>query len=126
MGYDVDTLLELTFPDRDGAVVTVREIDLDTMLALMGMREAAGGRSNVQWVEDGLGWLAKSLDSWNLERKGEPLPPTEASLRSIGFHFGMQILNAWMDSQVAVPAPLDSPSSSGAPVQAALPTMEVL
>lgn len=124
-GYEVDDIYELTFVNRGNAKIVARGIDCGTMLLLMAQREDAS-RTGLDWTTEGFRWLAGALESWNLTRKGVSIPATHDGLMSLGFGFSIQILNSWMDVQVAVPVPLGEPSSGGESARVVLPTMELL
>jgi hypothetical protein len=58
--------------------------------------------------------LSSVLDSWNLTRKGKPIPATLEGLRSLDEDQAIAIVMTWAVKFVGVSVPLERPSDSGA------------
>lgn len=59
--------------------------------------------------------VAAHLVSWNLERKGEPVPLSAAGFMSLPRKLGGAIVSAWIDANIGVSGPLETGSPSGEP-----------
>lgn len=66
------------------------------------------------------------LVSWNLTRKGEPVPATKESLDGLDVMFVLDLVMAWLDGFQSVPGPLEDASNSGATSQVPQIPMEPL
>lgn len=104
------TRIKLTFDQWPGIEVEAGSITLDKAFAL---DDAERG--------DQLDALAAVLRGWNLTDgpQDEPVPCTREGLGSLEIGHAMVIFRAWIDAITDVPAPLDPPSSNGAPSGAA-------
>ena len=111
MGFEApETLFKLIFedPGMAGLEVTVREPSIDDLLAM----SAAGDTKTMD--PDLLRVMFKAfadlLDSWNLERKGKPVPATYEGVIAQSPAFIMKIVAA-LDQTVARPDPTSPPAS---------------
>jgi hypothetical protein len=57
--------------------------------------------------------FGKVLESWNVTRRGEPVPATAEGLRSLDLAFAMAIVGAWVTGTAQAPDPLPGSSESG-------------
>lgn len=110
----------LVFESEDLAGLEVRaaSMPLGELLEIQQLadRYGPGGseRPGMVEIDRMLGGFARALLSWNVEDdEGRPVPATLDGLKSLDFDFVLDIMLAWMDAVVAVPAPLAQPSSSG-------------
>ena len=113
----------LKFEDHPGLLVVMKGLSIEAFMALA--RDAAGMQaldmSGMKGPEldkamdqvDGLFTrFAKSLKSWNLDDDdGEPVPETEAGVRSQDLDFILEITLAWMDAIASVDIPLPQPAN---------------
>lgn len=134
MGYELEeTIYTLRFEGkRAGLVVSAYEPPLGFLEKAMQMAPLAGRRADemtpeeLGLVSDFFGSFSEHLIEWNLEKRGEPVPATEAGLKSLGLGFVMEIVEAWLEGVQGVDAPLAPPSSSGRPSLVASLPMEPL
>lgn len=110
-GYEFDeTVYRLTFEKRPGLKVAIFEPVTDDLLTLQELQDGDGSG------EDGRKMfriLAGYLESWNVERKGEPVPATYEGLLSLPLSFQKELIDAWLNAVTGVEPPLSSASGSG-------------
>jgi hypothetical protein len=127
MGYEPqETLYKLTWEDpaMAGLEVTVREPSIDQLLLMDGMG-GAGKDMDADKVRGAFRVFAGLLDSWNVERKGEPVPATYEGVISQSPGFVMKIIAA-MGKEFAKPDPTLQPGSNGGgPSQPSIPMLPV-
>jgi hypothetical protein len=114
MGFEApETLFKLIFedPDMAGLEVTVHEPTIDDLLAISGMDAAGAKTMDPAKVRGMFSAFAGLLDSWNLTRKGEPVPATLEGVLSQSPGFIMKIVAA-LDKTIARPDPTSQPASS--------------
>lgn len=118
-GYEVpdDTYrLVFTDPEHEGIVVRARKMSLGERthvwfdLALEPTDDAKTFRAKQQELHE---LFVDHLLEWNLTRKGQPIPQTYEGLMSLDGDFVGLLVGTWQAGRAAVPAPLDSDSSSG-------------
>jgi hypothetical protein len=114
MGFEApETLFRLIFedPDMAGLEVMVHEPTIDDMLTLGGI-DAAGAKSmDPAAVRAMFKAFAGLLDSWNLTRKGVPVPATLEGVLSQSPGFITKIMAA-LDKTIARPDPTSPAGSS--------------
>jgi hypothetical protein len=127
MGYEpptTGTRLDFTGTAHEGLEVTVDEVPLGTTLSLTQQWDkVAAAQAAPEDPEAMLAALpavavlvegfAAALESWNVTRKGQPVPATAEGLRSLGTTFAIEIIGAWMTGTVSAPPPLPGNSESG-------------
>jgi hypothetical protein len=112
MGFEApQTLYKLIFedPGMAGLEVTVREPSIDDLLAMSGAAADAKTMTAAQ-VRGMFEAFAALLDSWNLERKGVPVPATYEGVVAQNAGFVMKIIAA-LDQTIARPDPTSPPAS---------------
>lgn len=118
MGFEPqETLYRLTWEDpaMAGLEVTVREPSIDQLLSMdaMGDMGGDGGKGmDTEKVRGAFQIFAGLLESWNVERRGEPVPATYEGVISQSTGFIMKIISA-MGREFAKPDPTLPPGSSG-------------
>ena len=112
MGFEPqETLYKLTWEDpaMAGLEVTVREPSIGQMLAMSGMGDDV--KMDPAKVAGVFQVFADLLDSWNVERKGEPVPPTYEGVVSQNPRFITKIIEA-LGREFAKPDPTSQAGSS--------------
>lgn len=106
-----ETLYRLTFEDpaMAGLVVTIREPSIDDLLAMTGMEVPDAKKMDPAKIRAMFKSFADLLDSWNITRKGVPVPATLEGVTSQSPAFIMKIMAA-MD-QITRPDPTSPPAS---------------
>lgn len=127
MGFEPqETLYKLTFedPDMAGLEVTIREPSIDGLLslgAIAGLDTKTVDAAKIRPVFEA---FASLLESWNVERKGKPVPATYEGIVSQTPGFIFKIIAA-TDKAVAGVDPTSLPGSGGGgtpdPVEASIP-----
>ena len=112
MGFEApETLFKLIFedPDMAGLEVTVREPSIDDLLSISGM-DGDAKKMTPEQLRGMFKAFADLLDSWNLERKGVPVPATYEGVVAQSPAFIMKIIAA-LDQTVARADPTSRPAS---------------
>ena len=115
MGFEApETLYKLTWEDpaMAGLEVTVREPSIDQLLSMDAMGADSGKGMDAEKVRGAFRVFASLLESWNVERKGEPVPATYEGVVSQSTGFIMKIISA-MGREFAKPDPTLLPGSNG-------------
>ena len=125
MGYEAPgtgNKLDFTGTPYEGLEVTVDSVPLGLLMDIMEGYEAitamgdnvdvATARPVIQSLLQNFGSV---LESWNVERRGQPVPPTPAGLRTLDLTFVMAIIGAWFTGTAQAPPPLQPSSPSGSP-----------
>ena len=115
MGFEPqETLYKLTWEDpaMAGLEVTVREPSIDQLLTMDDIGTGDGKGMDTEKVRGAFRVFADLLESWNVERKGEPVPATYEGVVSLGLGFINKIIGA-MAAEFAKPDPTSPPGSSG-------------
>jgi hypothetical protein len=116
MGFELNSPeYRLTFEgtDLDGLIVQVQSVSVGTMLDLIELADADTRKAaDIAHMFDTLG---DALVSWNLERKGVPVPADRTGVRSLGAPEAMTLIKAWSSVMQDVPGPLDQRSTGGGP-----------
>ena len=122
MGFEApETLYKLTWEDpaMTGLEVTAREPTIDQLLQMTGI----GDVKDPDQIRTVFRLFAGLLDSWNVERKGKPVPATYEGVVSQSPAFIMKIIKALGDA-VAKPDPTSPPASGSGgtdPVEGSIP-----
>ena len=114
MGFEApETLFKLIFedPDMAGLVVMVREPSIDDLLTMSGMDADEAKNMDTAKVRAIFKAFADLLDSWNLTRKGKPVPATFEGVISQSPAFIGKIIAA-MDKTIARTDPTPAAGSS--------------
>ena len=122
-GYEVeDTTYTLEFDDHPGAEIVccagtmashLEALSLDWVLS----REAFSQRFHTDEEVNAefarlFGIFAEHIVSWNLTRKGEPVPITADGLMSLDREFAKSATVAWLRGVFGISAPLEQPSEA--------------
>lgn len=104
-----ETIYKLDFSDTQytGLEIAVRGTTIDELLQLETLME------DPEKVRHLFEAFAGLIVSWNVTRKGEPVPMTAQGLRSLEDSFVMAVISAWYRSVVQAPPPLPGTSGSG-------------
>lgn len=121
-GYEVeDTTYTLEFDDRPGAEIVCRAgsmeqhleaLSLDWTLERGALQRRYPGDDDAQMAElyRLYDLFADHVESWNLERKGQPVPITANGLLSLDRDFVRSATLAWLRGVFGINAPLEQPS----------------
>jgi hypothetical protein len=116
MGFEPqETLYKLRWEDpaMAGLEVTVREPSIDQMMTMTGMDVPGARKISPAQFRVVFELFAGLLDSWNVTRKGEPVPPTYEGVTSQTPAFITKIIAA-VGEEFAKPDPtLPAGSSAG-------------
>lgn len=97
-----------------GLEVTMDAISLGELLDIQDLSDAAAdGTAAGSVVRELCARFAKCLESWNVTRKGEPVPPTLEGVLSQDAAFIVAIIQSWQQGMAAAPPPLPGGSLSG-------------
>jgi hypothetical protein len=116
---------KLRFADGDyeGLEVTMKSVSIGEMRALQGNGEESGRDGFDRMVS----LVASHLVEWNRDDEhGAALPPTMESLEDEEPSLVNLIIDKWTDAVAGVSAPLEQPSTSGAPAPVESIPMEAL
>ena len=97
MGFEApETLYKLTWEDpaMAGLEVTVREPSIDGMMSMTALDIPDAKKATVAQLRSVFETFATLLDSWNVERKGVPVPATYEGIVSLAPAFAMEIIEA--------------------------------
>ena len=92
-----------------GLQVTMDAISLGDLLDIQGLAETGTTAA----VREMVARFAKSLESWNVTRNGEPVPATLEGALSLDAVFIGAIIKAWTQGTAEAPPPLPGASDSG-------------
>ena len=92
-----------------GLEVTMDAVSLGDLLDIQELAEQATGAAAREMVAR----FAKCLESWNVTRKGKPVPPTLEGALSLDAVFIGDVVRAWTRGTAEAPPPLPGGSSSG-------------
>lgn len=127
MGYTVKRKsyhLKFVDPEMGGLEVVAHSGSTGNILNIM--EQETDGRI-AEAVKDSMAVFADNLVSWNLEdEQGQPVPANLDGLKTLDLDFVMLLIQGWVQSVQDVPAPLETPSTSGKPFQEASLPMEAL
>lgn len=115
----------------EGLEVTVDSVPFGMLMAVMGDYEAAtsGALTSAQampLIDRLIDRFGELLESWNVTRRGEPVPPTAEGLRSLDAAFVLEIMGAWLTGSVQADEELGKDSGSGGTSAAELEAMAAL
>jgi hypothetical protein len=126
MGFEPEeTLYRLTFEDPGlaGLEVMVREPDLDQLLTMMGLAESVDPQAKGMPPRQVLALFetfAGLLDSWNVTRKGVPVPADFDGVKTQNPKLIMAIVKALGEAFTA-PDPTSAPPSADGGIEAQIP-----
>ena len=115
MGFEApETLYKLTWEDpaMAGLEVAVSEPSIDQLMTMTGMSGATEKDMSPEKLRAVFAVFAGLLESWNVERKGEPVPATYEGVISLSPPFVNKIIGA-VGREFAKPDPTLPPGSSG-------------
>lgn len=126
MGFEVQETrarLQFTDPSFNGLEVVCALIPLDELAAAASLADVDSDNvtpadlMKVQQLRDA---FAGALRSWNLTRKGKPVPATLAGVKSLDLVFVLQLIEPWIENSATVAAQL---AADRAEVEAVLPSL---
>lgn len=127
-GFEVpETVAKLVFTDPSfaGLEVACALIPLDELVATAQLARidpdaiTAAELAKVTQLRDA---FAGALRSWNLTRKGKPVPATLAGVKSLDMVFVLQLIEPWVSSSAEFVA---KQQAERAEIEAALPSLPV-
>lgn len=111
--YEPDTFhLVFDDPKYKDLEVEAQELPIGGVLAIMSISD--GTSVQMERVAELVEAFAGALVSWNITKKGEPVPCTAEGLMSLGTRFVLPMVQAWFAAVMGVDAPLPEDSDSGA------------
>jgi hypothetical protein len=128
MGFELpENVYRLTFADPPyaGLEVTLRGFSMGYVLASRAAARS-GGDNGADPVAEEIDLLVESIEGWNAEKGGVPVPPTRENILAQDPKMVKAIIREWMAAVTGVPAPLDGASTSGEPSPEASIPMETL
>jgi hypothetical protein len=123
MGFELEDhekKYRLTFEDMPGLEVLAREPDLDQMFAMNEMGDVTAKTLDAAKMKALFVMFAGLLESWNVTRKGEPVPATYEGIMTCSPGFIYKIVNA-LGKAVAEPDPTSPPASANGELEASIP-----
>lgn len=124
-GYEAPgtgSILDFTGTKHEGLEVTVDSAPIGLLTDIMESYSALTAETvDLQAAMPAIVTLLKRfgdvLESWNVTRRGEPVPPTYDGLRLLDTHFVLAIIGAWLTGTTGTDADLgkDSPSGGNSP-----------
>ena len=96
-----------------GLEVTMSDISLGDLLDVQDRADAAAGKGMSALAREMVKRFADHLESWNVTRKGEPVPATLEGALSLDAVFIGKIVRAWTQGAAEAPPPLPGGSPSG-------------
>lgn len=127
MGFDVGSTVAVlqidqgTYKGVEARVAGMNAGQLADMTALAGTVDFDGNGTPTLRPEDAhvlgdlFAMLAGALESWNLERDGQPIPCDENGVRSLDFPLVLELVDLWMTAGGGVDVPLGDRSTNGGP-----------
>ena len=92
-----------------GLEVTMDAISLGDLLDIQELSEEGTGAAAREMIAR----FARHLESWNVTRRGEPVPATLEGALSLDAVFAAEIVHAWTSGVAVAPPPLPGGSPSG-------------
>lgn len=131
MGFEAPgtgTRLDFAGTKYEGLEVTVDSVPLGLLTDIMQDYSALTAedvdlKAAMPVVMRLLGSFGEVLESWNVEKRGEPVPATAEGLRSLDLMFVMAVIGAWVTGTAQAPDPLPGSSDSGGTSPGALAAM---
>ena len=127
MGYEYEPVLyRLKFEKRPGLEILAGSLSVAEFLDIASLADKVqADKTDAASAGKMFAMFAAALDSWNLTRKGEPVPATAAGVHSLDLDFALELIMAWMEAigSVGESSPLANGSRSGASsaLEASLP-----
>lgn len=121
MGYKRARLYKLVFadPEFEGLEIRVKPSSIHTMLEAFRYQtlRSMSPQQAIEQLPQLCDLMASRIVDWNLEHpdSDEVMPVSGASLMEQDLAFVRAVLDAWLETVVQVPAPLDRRSSDGEP-----------
>lgn len=128
MGWRLNDRIDLLFTDRNGdpdprfdaCEVAAEAVTIDEYTAVTALLDPDGfapeSKEEAARVREIAEMIMPSIIEWNLaDKDGSPTPVTADGLMSHPKAVTTAVINAWLEGQRSGPAPLDVPSSDGAP-----------
>ena len=113
MGYEVEEkAFKLKFEDRPGMEVIAGSLELGEFLEVTKLAGVDASEAT-QHAEQLFTFFADALISWNLTKKGEPVPTTLAGIKTLYFDFALEIVLAWIKAMGEVDNPLPKGLNGG-------------
>lgn len=116
MGFELDDnekLYKLIFEDTPGLVVYAREPSLDQMMHMNELGDIDAKKLDMAAMRSMFRTFAGLLDSWNVTRKGEPVPADYDGIATMSAGLVMKILNALAKAVMEPDPTLPGGSPSG-------------
>ncbi len=106
MGYEPKPkTYRLKFEDHDGLEVVCTSLTIGEFLDAAKLADGAGEGSS-DAVTGLLATFAEHLAEWNVTRKGRPVKPDLAGVKTQHLDFVLEIITAWMGAIASVDNPL--------------------
>lgn len=123
--------LDFTGTKYEGLEVTVDSVPLGLLTDIMEdysrlTAENVDMTAALPVVLKLLGEFGRVLESWNVTKRGEPVPATAEGLKMLDLTFAMAIVGAWVTGTAQAPDPLPASSESGGSSAGALAAMAAL
>jgi hypothetical protein len=118
-------VLDFTGTPYEGLEVTVDSASVGLLMDIMGDYEAITAedvnvKAALPVMSRLLGNFGELLESWNVTKRGKPVPASAEGLRSLDIHFAMAVIGAWLTGTTGADEELGKDSSSGGSSQEAL------
>jgi len=138
MGYEAPgtgNQLDFTGTAHEGLEVTIDSVPTGLLLDIMESYEAiaamtSSGKLDIAAAKPVIASLLDNfgdvLESWNVTKRGVPVPATPEGLRTLDFSFVMAIIGAWITGTAEPPEELGKGSPSGSPSPGDLTAMAAL
>lgn len=132
MGYEAPKrVFKLKFEDEDmqGLEVRATSPSMGDFMEISKLADLANREVTVEDLDKVMpvfDLFVDNLQSWNLEKSGEPVPLTRAGLFTGELPWIMKVVDGWMRAVASVPAPLVQPSQDGEQFPEQLIPMEPL
>ena len=123
MGFDLDDhekLYKLIFEDTPGLEVFAREPSVDQLMQMAKLGDVDAKKLDMATMQTMFRTFAGLLESWNVTRKGEPVPADYDGVATMSAGLVMKILNA-LARAVAEPDPTLPGGSPSGGTSAAVP-----
>ena len=118
-------VLDFTGTPYEGLEVTVDSASIGLLTDIMESYEALTAekvdvKAAMPVIDKLLRLFGELLESWNVERRGEPVPATYEGMRMLDVNFVLAIIGAWLTGTTGADEELGKDSPSGGTSQEAL------
>ncbi len=123
MGFELEDhekKYRLTFEDAPGLEVMAREPTMEQLFEMQGMGDVDAKTLDEAKMKALFGMFAGLLESWNVTRKGEPVPATYEGIVTTSPGFIFKIVNA-LGKAVGEPDPTSPPASRNGELEESIP-----